>query len=515
MTKISQAVQPKTELGNDANDNRDNIGYLQQMHPKPIDLDHDALTKTTPDTEDDIALKFSSIHRDHLRYTAAWGKWLIWNGRVWQHDSNLAVYDMVRTHCRELLKDENQLRLKMLNAGTIAAIERLIRSDRYHAASTEQWDTNNWLLNTPLGIVDLNTGILHQHDPSKHCTKITSTGPQGSCPAWERFISEITGNDVELAQFIQRVIGYACTGSIKEHALFFFYGTGANGKGTLLNTISNILNDYTVIASADVFTESTHDRHPTELAALMGARLVVAQETDEGRKWAESKLKTLTGGDPITARYMRQDFFTFLPKFTLIIAGNHKPSITTVDEAIRRRLHLVPFNITIPRADRDTDLAEKLQAEASGIMQWMMDGVIDYNNQGLHPPQSVLEATEGYFEDENTLEQWIADCCETAPEYWETPRILFNSWKDFTKAANLSPGNEKDFKSKMEASGYRYSRTGKRGRHYQGIKVNSVFMKPNHGRGDTSDTISHIYVYAYARAYTSIRENVSPRVTPL
>ncbi len=155
----------------------------------------------------------------------------------------------------------------------------------------------------------------------------------------------------------------------EKHALFFFYGTGANGKGTLLNTITNILNDYAVIANTDVFTESRHDRHPTELAALMGARLVVAQETDEGRKWAESKIKALTGGDPITARFMRQDFFTYMPKFTLIIAGNHKPSIQTVDEAMRRRLNLVPFTVTIPKEQRDPDLAEKLMQEAPGIMQ--------------------------------------------------------------------------------------------------------------------------------------------------
>jgi putative DNA primase/helicase len=266
-------------------------------------------------------------------------------------------------------------------------------------------------------------------------------------------------------------MGYACTGSTKEHALFFFYGTGANGKGTLLNTITSILNDYAVIANTDVFTESRHDRHPTELAALMGARLVVAQETDEGRKWAESKIKALTGGDPITARFMRQDFFTYTPKFTLIIAGNHKPSIQTVDEAMRRRLNLVPFTVTIPKDQRDPDLAEKLQQESVGIMQWLIDGTLAYQEQGLNPPQAVLEATESYFEDEDTLAQWVAECCETGPDIWDTTALLFKSWKDFAAAANFIPGSNKDFKSKLEAGGYRYHRTGLRGRHYEGIQV--------------------------------------------
>ncbi len=286
-------------------------------------------------------------------------------------------------------------------------------------------------------------------------------------------MNDITANDQDLISFIQRVMGYACTGSTKEHALFFFYGTGANGKGTLLNTITNILNDYAVIANTDVFTESRHDRHPTELAALMGARLVVAQETDEGRKWAESKIKALTGSDPITARFMRQDFFTYTPKFTLIIAGNHKPSIQTVDEAMRRRLNLVPFTVTIPKEQRDPDLADKLQQESAGIMQWLIDGALAYQEQGISPPQAVLEATESYFEDEDTLAQWIAECCETGPNLWDKPTLLFNSWKDFAVAANFIPGSNKNFKSKLEAAGFGYHRTGPRGGHNEGIKTKS------------------------------------------
>lgn len=213
----------------------------------------------------------------------------------------------------------------------------------------------------------------------------------------------------------------------------------------------------------------------------MGARLVVAQETDEGRKWAESKLKALTGGDPITARFMRQDFFTFLPKFTLIIAGNHKPTIQTVDEAIRRRLHLVPFTVTIPKDKRDPDLAEKLQLESAGIMIWLIDGVVNYCEHGLNPPQAVLDATESYFEDEDIIAQWIAECCETGTDYWGKSKPLFTSWKDFAMAANFAPGSDRDFKSKTEAAGYRYKRSGPRGRHFQGIQEKSNYDKGKWG----------------------------------
>ncbi len=435
------------------------------------------------DNEDEIGLVFSEKNKDLLRYVAQWSKWYEWNGRIWEQDQKLAVFNKVRTLCRELASREKKTRDRILSTSTVSAIERLVRSDPVHAALPDQWDADDNLLNTPYGLVDLSNGEILPHDPDKYCTKITTAGPSGNCPTWDRFLNDVTGGDTELIKFIQRVIGYACTGSTKEHALFFFYGTGGNGKGTLLNTITRILNDYAVTAPMDVFTESRHDRHPTELAALLGARLAVAQETDEGRKWAEAKLKTLTGGDPITARFMRQDFFTFIPKFTLIIAGNHKPSIQTVDEAMRRRLHLVPFNVTIPKDKRDPDLPEKLYQESSGIMRWMIDGVIQYNEIGLNPPKSVIDATESYFEDEDSLQQWISDKCEIGNKCWENPTALFNSWRAYATDANLRCGDNKGFKSKLEAAGYRHARTGQRGRHFEGIK-----LKPSYDEAKWGDS---------------------------
>jgi len=231
---------------------------LANLEANPIQLH-------TYDNEDDIGLVFSEKNKDSLRYVAQWGKWLEWNGRIWEQDQKLSVFNKVRTLCREVASREKKSRDRMLNTSTVAAIERLVRSDPVHAALPEQWDADDNLLNTPYGLVDLSNGEILPHDPDKYCTKITTAGPAGSCPTWDRFLYEITGGDTELIEFIQRVIGYACTGSIKEHALFFFYGTGGNGKGTLLNTITNILNDYAVTAPMDVFTESRHDRHPTEL----------------------------------------------------------------------------------------------------------------------------------------------------------------------------------------------------------------------------------------------------------
>jgi putative DNA primase/helicase len=205
-------------------------------------------------------------------------------------------------------------------------------------------------------VIDLRTNELRPHCPTDYMTKITAVGPDP--------------NDPELIASLQRMAGYALTGSTQEHALFFHHGVGANGKSTFFNVLAGIMGDYHRTAPIETLIASPNERHPTDLAGLQGARLVSAIETEEGRRWDESKLKALTGGDTISARFMRQDFFEYRPQFKLIIAGNHKPALRSVDEAIRRRLHLVPWNVVIPPAERDKKLGEKLRAEWPGILAW-------------------------------------------------------------------------------------------------------------------------------------------------
>ena len=211
-----------------------------------------------------------------------------------------------------------------------------------------------------------------------------------------------------------------------EHALFFLYGTGANGKSVFLNTIKGILAEYQKTAPIETFTDSLSDRHPTELAGLKGARLVTAVETEQGRRWAESKIKTLTGGDLISARFMRQDFFEYVPQFKLLIAGNYKPGLRSVDEAIRRRFNLIPFTVTIPPEERDPDFAEKkLQPEWAGILQWMIEGCLEWRRIGLAPPKIVTEATNAYLESEDAVRAWLEDSCDLDSNAFEPRNRLY------------------------------------------------------------------------------------------
>ena len=261
------------------------------------------------------------------------------------------AFDLARQICREAAASCNEARIAstVASAKTVAAVERLAKSDRRIAATVDQWDQDPWSLNTPDGVIDLRTGQRRTHRPDDHMTKITAVAPGGDCPLFLTFLAKITAGDAELIAYIRRMLGYALTGDTREHALFFAYGTGANGKSVLLSTVSGVIGAYHRTAPIETFVASSAERHPTDLAGLRGARLVTAVETEEGRRWAESRVKQLTGGDVVAARFMRQDFFEYRPQFKLVIAGNHKPSLRSVDEAIRRRFHMMMWTASPQR----------------------------------------------------------------------------------------------------------------------------------------------------------------------
>jgi putative DNA primase/helicase len=422
----------------------------------------------SPDYSDDaLALEYSARHAIELRYVVDWG-WLRWDGARWIFEKTLAAFDMARTVAREFANacSDRDDKPKIASAKTVAAIERLARCDRRHAATVDIWDADPWLLNTPGGIVDLRSGTLLPHDPERYMTKITAVAPSGYCPGWRQFLDEITDGNSDLQAFLQRFAGYSLTGSTREHALFFFYGTGGNGKGVFLNTLSAIFADYAAVAPMETFIATQGERHPTDLAGLRGARLVTAQETEDGRRWAESKIKALTGGDPISARFMRQDFFTFLPQFKLGIAGNHKPGLRGVDEAIRRRFHLVPFTVTIAKPDKN--LPDKLRKEWPGILQWAIAGCLTWQSEGLNPPKVVRDATDDYLGDEDALARWIDDCCVNGADKWCASSALWNSWKPWAEAHNERVGSQKSLGSALDAHGYARGKE-KDVRGYQGI----------------------------------------------
>jgi putative DNA primase/helicase len=319
-----------------------------------------------------------------------------------------------------------------------------------------------------MGTFDLSTGICRPYNPKDYITKITAAKvarPGTPHPLWSAFLDRVTDGNLELQGFLKRYIGYCCTGLTTEHVFVFAYGTGANGKSTFINTIAAIFGDYATIADMSTFLASNSERHPTDLAKLNGARLVVAQETQKGRRWDETKIKALTGGDKITARFMRQDFFDFTPKFKLFICGNHKPRLNSVDEAIRRRMLLVPFTVQIPVAERDKDLPEKLKAEWPAILRWCIDGCLEWQRDGLNPPAVVRDATDAYFAEQDTLQQWLDECTEDGGDFAFTRSSeLFASWKAWCEPRNMKAGSATAFSVALSDKGFTKTRDGDRQR---------------------------------------------------
>jgi P4 family phage/plasmid primase-like protien len=310
----------------------------------------------------------------------------------------------------------------------------------------------------------LRTGIGRPPDPLDYITKKTacSVAPAGTPhPLWSAFLETVTAGDRELQGFLKRYMGYCCTGVTSEHVFVFAYGTGANGKSTFINTIVRIFGDYATVADTDTFLVTRGERHPTDVAKLRGARLVVAQETAKGRRWDETKIKALTGGDKITARFMRQDFFDFVPTFKLFIVGNHKPRLNSVDEAIRRRMLVVPFTVKIPADQRDPKLPEKLWGEREAILRWCIDGCLEWQRIGLAPPKIVADTSEEYFASEDTVGQWVEDCISLrAGPFTFTPSSqLFASWKVWCEEQNMQPGTEKALVEALKDKGFAQKRT--------------------------------------------------------
>ncbi|MBU1605392.1 MAG: hypothetical protein KKD08_01090 [Alphaproteobacteria bacterium] len=437
-------------------DDRASIGFCSGA-----DSDEDPQESFSPSiggngevSEDAIALAFVRRHRNRLRFDHSAGRWYEWAGGRWQRNETKLAFHFAR----ELAREASEGKKGFCKASVASGVEAFARADPPLAVTADAWDTDPWLLGTPGGTVDLRTGLLSQARQADLITKQTGTAPEAGKPnRWLRFLEEATAGDTELVRFLAQVAGYCLTGSTREHALFFIHGPGGNGKSVFLNLLDYVLGDYATTAGMETFTASKHDRHPTDLAMLNGARLVSASETEEGRAWAESRIKQVTGGDKISARFMRQDFFEFVPQFKLVIVGNHAPVLSNVDEAARRRFNIIPF--THKPASPDRELENKLKAEAGQILSWAIAGCMDWQANGLARPEIVAAATADYFDEQDLFGQWIDDRCERDPVKWELPAKLYHDWTEFARAAGDDPGAQKQMKSKLERAGFKAAKT--------------------------------------------------------
>ena len=383
-------------------------------------------------TEDLLAERFEEAYEGRLIYSHIRGQWYIREDDEVQfsEDRLERVPHLIREFLRDLNTGNDP---KLGSAATISAVEKLARRSRRFAIHGNELDREPYLLGTPEGVVDLRTGEPANFDDGDAIiTKRTLIAPGAGKPArWIDFLIEATGNDQLLIGYLQRLAGYCLTGETREESLSFFHGPGGNGKGVFLGALKDIAGDYGRQASTEALMESKSERHPADLADLSPARLVVASESSDGKRWDEQRVKALTGRDEISARYMRGNFFVFKPQFKILVASNHKPRIRTVDDAWRRRLHLVPFDKK--PAQPDPLLKDKLRDEYPQILQWCIEGAEWWYREGLQVPDVILAATDQYFREEDLIGLWAEECVEFGPGTPGDRTLMYSNYEKWCR----------------------------------------------------------------------------------
>lgn len=396
------------------------------------------------------ARRLVAEHGENIRHVHAWGAWLVWDGQRWAKDKTAAIQRLARQVVAGIYaeataavdEDERKATAKWAMASEsrnrLDAMEALARAEPGIPADENDLDANPWLLNVANGTLNLQTGQLQAPARDDLITKRVDVAyhPEAECPQWLAFLGDIMNGNEALIAFLQRAIGYSLSGSTREQCLFFMYGTGQNGKSTFMDVIAALAGEYWQKTPTETLLVKEHGGGiPNDVARLPGVRLVVAAEVEQGKRLAESLVKDMTGGDELSARFMRGEWFTFRPAFKLWLYGNHKPVIRGTDAGIWRRIRLIPFNVTIPDWMVDKDLPDKLKAELPGILAWAVRGCLEWQGGGLREPNEVTEATAGYRSDMDALGAWLDECCELEASATATAKELFNAYQQWCKDA--------------------------------------------------------------------------------
>lgn len=410
-----------------------------------------------PYTDLGNARRLVESHGHDLRWAPQFGSWLMWDGMRWAEDVTgeahrraKAVVDGFYTEMATTISDERRKKLfghwmRSQSSGRIDAMVQLARTEPGVPVTVAELDGDPWLFNTRSGAIDLRSSTLSVGERRHLVTKLAPVAhdPAATCPTWRWFVDWAMQGDAELVGFLQRAVGYSLTGSVAEQCLFFLHGSGANGKSTFLNVVQRLAGDYALAAEADLLLATTHERHSTGIADLVGRRLVVVQETDDGRRLAEATVKQLTGGDTIRARRMRQDNFEFRPTHKLWMAANHRPMVRGTDHGIWRRIRMVPFLNAVAPDAQDPALFDKLLVELPGILNWALEGCSQWRHGGLRPPPAVLNATQEYRTEQDHIGRFLDDCCELANDVCVSARDLRAAYERWCEENGERPWSAK------------------------------------------------------------------------
>ncbi len=413
---------------------------------------------------------------ERLRGQFLWNRglgWLAWDGVAWRQSDDVAVIEALREFmigkyvAAARSGDDERAWRSTLSRARLAALADLARG--MLAVPVEAMDADPWALNTPGGIVDLRTGHIRPCDPAALLTRSSRAAPSTvPSPVWERFVGEILP-DADVRTYLQRVLGLALVGEVREHHLPILNGVGANGKSVLAGAIMHALGDHATEVDPDLLVAGRHVRHRTFLMRLRGLRLAFVSETDRAATFAESELKRLTGGDPIEANLMHRDPVTFAPSHSLVMVTNHLPEVSA-DPAVWRRLSVVPFDEVIAPERRDPGLPERLRGEAPGILRWLLLGTAAYVRHGLAAPQAVRVRTDDYRADSDHLARFLGEVCEVGPTREVGAAELYAAWQRWALVNGAKPGTNRDLPRALRGHGITQKRRAA-GQSYIGVSL--------------------------------------------
>ena len=439
-----------------------------------------------PCTDLGNAERFAHQHYDTVRWCHTWNSWMIFNDKYWEQDTSGQVdrlaKNTVRSMYAEAADEEDKARRQQIaKHAQTSESNRSVRAmlDRAKSelpATPDQFNTNIHLLNTNNGTLDLRTGQLHPHRPEDmltRCLKIDYT-PTATCPTWHTFTNTIFAGNEALIAFVQQALGMAISGDTSEQCLFLCHGGGSNGKTTLLEAVRILLASYALSANIETFMVRKSEHISNDVAELYGARLVTAEEATPGGRLNEAFIKKATGKQPLRARRLHENEFEFMPEMTIFMAVNHKPVVKDTSKAMWRRVHFIPFTVTIESDQADKHLGEKLLQEAEGILAWLVAGCMQWYQQGrLNVPGIVREATAAYREEQDVVARFIEECCMVDAGEQIGATALYKSYKEWCEDTGERWDNQKTFGTRLSERGHARSKT-RVGIFYQGLKMRSV-----------------------------------------
>ena len=483
---LNKAINETQNIYNPESDSQDSESSYT------FSFNEDKAKKIVPRSWDDQGrgLRMRDQFATVLKFNAVDKKWFFFNGSYWQEDiGNQRVELAAERVANSIKKEKPELSFstktdedKAMNEwykfqkdsrSHMAKMHMIDEFKKYVIVKHGEFDKEDMLLNTESGYVDLSSGELHDHDIDKkfsHQT-VAEYSDNVDAPLWEKFLNQIFNNDEELIHYVQKAIGYSFTGSVDEQCLFILNGRGRNGKSVFSNVVSDVAGNYakqmnvqTIVAKKNQSGSANSD-----IARLEGARIVTSSELNEGDRFDESLVKQLTGGDKILARFLYGSEFEYKPKFKIWMATNHLPIIRGTDDGIWRRIKIIPFNIQIPKEKVDKKLEYKLEAEYTGILNWIVQGAIMWQQEGLEDPEAVTKVIETYRAEMDPLDAFLEECCTTGQNYSIKAREMYDAYHEWAKESEEYKMSMTKFGREMRKKLLRVKRRD--GWYYVGLKL--------------------------------------------